>query len=189
MKVLGCSGSGSWSGGIKGVDYVTGHDSGTNKKVANMSLGGGAVQSLDDAVRNSAAKGVFYALAAGNDGTDACNSSPARAGAGTNNGIMTVAATNSSDAETSWSNYGSCVDIWAPGASILSTKRGGGTTTMSATSMASPHGAGGGELYLSSNASTTDMAMVEKAVREAATTTANKSKDDKPIVRENVGGF
>ncbi len=188
VKVLGCSGSGSWSGVIKGVDYVTGHDSGTNKKVANMSLGGGASQAVDDAVRNSANSGTFYALAAGNDGADACNSSPARAGAGTNNGIMTVAATDKEDKETSWSNYGSCVDIWAPGASILSTKRGGGTTTMSGTSMASPHGAGGGGLYLSSNTSASP-STVEAAVKSAATTTANKSKDGKTIVRENVGGF
>ena len=186
VKVLGCGGSGSWSGVISGVDWVTANA--RKPAVANMSLGGGANQAVDDAVVKSANSGVFYALAAGNDGADACNSSPARAGAGTNNGVMTVAATDSADKETSWSNYGKCVDIWAPGASILSTKRGGGTTTMSGTSMASPHGAGGGALYLSSHTSSSP-SNVESALKSAAATTANKSKDGRTIIREFVGTF
>ncbi|MFN2414058.1 MAG: S8 family serine peptidase, partial [Pyrinomonadaceae bacterium] len=186
VKVLGCSGSGSWSGVIKGIDWVTANA--VKPAVANMSLGGGANQAVDDAVVKSANSGVFYALAAGNDGADACNSSPARAGAGTNNGVMTVAATDSADKETSWSNYGKCVDIWAPGLSILSTKKGGGTTTMSGTSMASPHGAGGGALYLSSHTGSSP-SNVESALKSAATTTANKSKDGRTITRLYVGGF
>lgn len=140
VKVLGCSGSGSFSGVIKGVDWVTANA--VKPAAANMSLGGGVSDALDTAVRNSAASGVFYALAAGNSGTDACSSSPARAGAGTDNGIMTTAATDAADGEASWSNFGACVDVWAPGVSILSTRSGGGTTTMSGTSMASPHVAG-----------------------------------------------
>lgn len=186
VKVLSCSGSGSTSGVIKGVDWVTANAK--KPAVANMSLGGSASQALDDAVVKSANGGVFYALAAGNSGADACLSSPARAGAGTNNGILTVAATDSSDKEASWSNYGNCVDIWAPGVSILSTKRGGGTTTMSGTSMASPHGAGGGALYLSSNTSASP-SDVETALKSAAATTANKSKDGRTITRLYVGGF
>jgi len=186
VKVLSCSGSGSTSGVIKGVDWVTANA--TKPAIANMSLGGGVSQALDDAVRRSAASGVFYSLAAGNDGEDACTSSPARAGAGTNNGIATVAATNSSDGETSWSNYGSCVDVWAPGASILSTKKGGGTTTMSGTSMAAPHIGGGGALYLSSNTGASP-STVEGALTSSATTTANTSKNGATIVREYVGGF
>jgi aqualysin 1 len=186
VKVLSCTGSGTTSGVIKGVDWVTANA--VKPAVANMSLGGGASTALDDAVRRSAASGVFYALAAGNDGANACNSSPARAGAGTDNGIMTVAATNGSDQETSWSNYGSCVDIWAPGASILSTKRGGGTTTMSGTSMASPHVAGGAALYLSGNASASP-STVESALKAAATTTGTASKDGHAIVRLNVEKF
>jgi len=188
VKVLGCSGSGTNSGVIKGVDWVTGHNSSGRPKVANMSLGGGVSTALDDAVRRSASSGVFYALAAGNEGTNACNSSPARAGAGTNNGIMTVAATTSSDTEASWSNYGSCVDIWAPGSSILSTKIGGGTTTMSGTSMASPHGAGGGGLYLFNNTGKTPTD-VESALKTAAQSTGTTSKDGSQIKREYVGGF
>jgi subtilisin family serine protease len=171
---------------IKGVDWVTANA--VKPAVANMSLGGGVSTALDSAVVKSANSGVFYALAAGNSGADACNSSPARAGAGTNNGIMTVAATDSSDKEASWSNYGPCVDIWAPGVSILSTRKGGGTTTMSGTSMASPHGAGGGGLYLSNNTGASPAA-VETALKSAAQTTANKSKDGKTIVREFVGTF
>ena len=135
---------------IAGIDWVSANA--VKPAVANMSLGGSASNAVDDAVRRSAASGIFYALAAGNDGADACGHSPARAGAGTNNGIMTVAATDSADKEASWSNYGSCVDIWAPGVSVLSTRKGGGATTMSGTSMASPHGAGGGALYLSTSA-------------------------------------
>ena len=186
VKVLGCSGSGSNSGVIKGVDWVTANA--VKPAIANMSLSGGLSQALDDAVRRSATGGVFYSLAAGNQGADACNYSPARAGAGTNNGITTVAATNSSDGAWSSSNYGPCVDVWAPGAGILSTKKGGGTTTMSGTSMAAPHAGGGAALYLSRNTSASPSA-VEGALTSSATTTSTTSKDGAAIVREYVGGF
>ena len=186
VKVLGCNGSGYTSGVIKGVDWVTGNAK--KPAVANMSLGGSTSQALDDAVKRSADSRVFYALAAGNNGGDACNKSPARAGAGTNNGVMTVAATDSADKEASFSNFGRCVDIWAPGVSILSTRKGGGMATMSGTSMASPHAGGGGVLYLSSytGASATT---VESTLKSRATTTSNKSKDGRTITRENVDTF
>ena len=90
--------------------------------------------------------------------------------------------------EASWSNYGSCVDIWAPGVGILSTRLGGGTTTMSGTSMASPHGAGGGALYLSSHTGDS-AAAVENALKSAAVTTGTTSKNGAAIKREHVGGF
>ena len=186
VKVLGCKGSGATSGVIKGVDWVTANA--TKPAIANMSLGGGLSQALDDAVRRSAAGGVFYSIAAGNNGADACLNSPARAGAGTDNGIATVAATTSSDGETSWSNYGPCVDVWAPGAGILSTKKGGGTTTMSGTSMAAPHVGGGAALYLSKNTAASPTT-VEGALTSGATITANASKDGATIVREYVRGF
>ena len=186
VKVLGCKGSGATSGVIKGVDWVTANA--TKPAIANMSLGGGLSQALDDAVRRSAAGGVFYSIAAGNNGADACLKSPARAGAGTDNGIATVAASTSSDGETSWSNYGPCVDVWAPGAGILSTKKGGGTTTMSGTSMAAPHVGGGAALYLSKNTAASPTT-VEGALTSGATITANTSKDGATIVREYVGGF
>jgi subtilisin family serine protease len=161
------------------VDWVTANAA--KPAVANMSITGPTSQALDDAVRRSAASGVFYSLAAGNQGANACNYSPARAGAGTNNGIMTVAATNSSDGATSWSNYGSCVDLWAPGANILSTKKGGGTTTMSGTSMAAPHVGGGATLYLSRNTAASPTT-VEGALKAAAVNPGT-------VLREYVGGF
>ncbi|MBA3472644.1 MAG: S8 family peptidase [Rubrobacter sp.] len=169
VKVLSCSGSGTWSGVIKGIDWVTANAK--KPAVANMSLGGGASDAVDQAVKNSASKGIFYAVAAGNDNVDACTNSPARAGAGTDNGVMTVGATDKNDAKASFSNYGSCVDIWAPGVSILSTKKGGGMTTMSGTSMASPHGAGGGVLYLTKNVGASPSS-VEGALKNAAQSTA-----------------
>ena len=185
VKVLGCSGSGSYSAIIKGVDWVTANAK--KPAVANMSLGGGVSLALDDAVRRSAASGVLYALAAGNDAKDACTTSPARAGAGTSNGIVTVAATDSADKEASFSNVGTCVDIWAPGVSVVSTKNGGGTTTMSGTSMAAPHVAGGGALYLSKNSTTPTS--VEEALKQAAQMTNTSSKDGRAIARESVAGF
>ncbi len=184
VKVLGCGGSGTISGVIAGVDWVTANA--VKPAVANMSLGGGASQALDDAVINSANSGVFYALAAGNSGADACNSSPARAG--TSDGVLTVAATDASDHEASFSNYGSCVDLWAPGVSILSTKLRGGTTTLSGTSMASPHGAGTGALYLSSNTGAS-AAAVESALKAAAVTTGTSSKDGRAISLVYAGTF
>jgi len=153
VKVLGCGGSGTTSGVIAGVDWVT--KNAIKPAVANMSLGGGVSQALDDAVRNSAASGVVYAVAAGNSGADACNSSPARAGAGTSNGIITLSAIDQGDNEASFSNFGPCVDMAAPGVSILSTYKGGGYATLSGTSMASPHAAGTAALYLSSHTSAT----------------------------------
>jgi subtilisin family serine protease len=178
VKVLGCSGSGYTSGVIAGINWVTANA--VKPAVANMSLGGGVSQALDDAVRNSAASGVVYSIAAGNSGANACNSSPARAGAGTANGIITTAATDSSNLETSWSNYGSCVDLWAPGAGILSTRKGGGTTTMSGTSMASPHVGGTAALYLSSHAGSTP-AGVETQLKSDSLATGTTSKDGKPV--------
>jgi aqualysin 1 len=185
VRVLGCGGSGSTSGVVKGVDWVTANA--LKPAAANMSLGGSTSQALDDAVKKSANSGVFYAVAAGNSGANACNYSPARAGAGSNNGVMTVAATDSNDREASWSNYGSCVDVWAPGVSILSTRLKGGTKTMSGTSMASPHGSGAGALYLSRTSASP--ASVEGALKTAATTTADKSKDGRTIKRLRDAGF
>ena len=190
LKVLGCNGSGVLSRILKGIDWVTANAN--EPAIANMSLAGPTSQTLDDAVRRSAGSGVFYSIAAGNDGAKACNYSPARAGAGTNNGIMTTAATNKSDGEPSYSNYGSCVDIWAPGGTrevpILSSKKGGGTTTKWGTSQAAAHVGGGGALYLSSHAGA-GSSSVESALKQAAKTTANKSKGGRSILREYVGGF
>jgi subtilisin family serine protease len=148
---------------------------------------------LEDGVDNPSqvASGVFYSVAAGNDGKNACKYSPARAGAGTNNGIATVAATNKDDKEVRFSNYGSCVDIWAPGTDILSTEMGGGTTRMSGTSASAPHVGGGGALYLSLPSHTSaSPSVTEGALKSAATKPGTTSKDGRrPILLENIGGF
>jgi subtilisin family serine protease len=191
VKVLGCGGTGSTSGVLRGVDWVTANA--VLPAVANMSLGGGASAALDEAVLNSAAAGIFYAVAAGNDGGDACLGSPARAGAGSDNGVMTTAATGSADQEASFSNYGDCVDIWAPGVGVLSTKKGGGTTTYSGTSMASPHAAGGAALYLSNAGRDpnlpSDAASVEAAVYQKAISAGTLSKDGRSIELLQVDRF
>lgn len=189
VKVLDCNGSGTTSSVIKGVDWVTANA--VRPAVANLSLGGGISQTLDDAVAKSAGSNIFYALAAGNSGANACNSSPARVGynsSGLSNGIVATAATDSSNKEASWSNYGQCVDIWAPGVNILSTRAGGGTTTMSGTSMASPHVAGAGALFLSRNPAATAQ-QVEDAVRNYAISTGTLSKDGRAIQLLQVDRF
>jgi subtilisin family serine protease len=184
IKVLNCAGSGSWSDVISGINYVAATTA--RPAVANMSLGGPQNKAVDDAVKGAVAKGVFFGVAAGNDGGDACGHSPAAAG--TTSGVDTVAATDSSDTEASWSNYGNCVDIWAPGVSIYSTYKSGSYATLSGTSMATPHVVGGAALYLSSH-TTASPGAVETALRNAATTTSKKSKDGRTIIREYVGGF
>ncbi len=143
VRVLGCNGSGSNAGVIAGVDWVRANH--TKPAVANMSLGGSASTALDTAVRNAIAAGVTFALAAGNENVDACNSSPARTAE-----ALTVGATTNGDVRSSFSNYGACLDLFAPGSSITSAYNTGNSATasLSGTSMASPHVAGAAALYL-----------------------------------------
>jgi aqualysin 1 len=164
VRVLDCSGSGTTSGVIAGVDWVTSHHT-NGKAVANMSLGGGASTSLDNAVKNSIADGVVYAVAAGNSNRDACRFSPARVPE-----AITVGATTSSDARASYSNYGSCLDLFAPGSSITSAwyTSNTATNTISGTSMAAPHVAGVAALYLDGHSGTPQQ--VRDAIVNAATT-------------------
>ncbi|MFC9936921.1 S8 family peptidase [Nocardiopsis alba] len=143
VKVLGDDGSGTYDDVIAGIDWVA-ENAGPNA-VANMSLGGPASQAVDDAVNALAESGVFVAVAAGNESQDAGNVSPGGA-----SGVVTVAASDSSDSAASFSNYGSAVDIYAPGVDVESTIPGGGTDSYSGTSMASPHVAGAAALYKSS---------------------------------------
>ena len=158
VRVLDCQGSGQWSQVIGGIDWVA--RNATAPSVANMSLGGGASRSVDDAVRGAVAAGVGFALAAGNDSANACNTSPARV-----REAITVGSTDSSDRRSSFSNHGNCLDLFAPGSNITSTRNGGGSTSMSGTSMATPHVAGAAALYLSAHRSATPQQVRDALVR------------------------
>jgi len=142
VKVFGCTGGSANSTIIAGIDWTTANH--VKPAVANLSLGGGASQATDDAVNRLANAGVFVAVAAGNSNVDACGTSPARAA-----NVVTVASSTSTDAKSSFSNWGSCVELYAPGSSITSAWYTGdtATNTISGTSMASPHVAGVGALY------------------------------------------
>jgi subtilisin family serine protease len=166
VRVLDCAGSGTDAGVVAGMDWVANNH--VKPAVANMSLGGGASQAIDDAVNRMHNAGVTVVVAAGNENQNACNVSPARAA-----NAITVGSTTSTDARSSFSNWGTCVDVFAPGSNILSAwyTSTTATNTISGTSMASPHVAGVAALYLQGNTTAT-AATVANAI--ISTSTANK---------------
>ncbi|WP_419183778.1 S8 family peptidase [Streptomyces albidus (ex Kaewkla and Franco 2022)] len=176
VRVLDCNGSGTVAGVVAGVDWVTANA--VKPAVANMSLGGSASDALDGAVRNSIASGVSYALAAGNGDfigrpVDACTVSPARV-----TEAITVGATDNTDTRASFSNYGTCVDVFAPGVDVTSSWNtdDSATNTISGTSMASPHTAGVAALYLADHP---DASPTE--VRDALVANATSDKVQDPM--------
>ena len=164
VRVLNCQGSGSYSQIIAGVDWVK--NTAVKPAVANMSLGGGVSSALNTAVNNAVTSGVVFAVAAGNENTNACLRSPASAA-----NALTVGATGSNDARASFSNYGSCLDLFAPGVSITSSTNASDISlgSWSGTSMASPHVAGVAALVLSATPTATS-AQVVSAILDGAST-------------------
>lgn len=171
VRVLNCQGSGSYSAIIAGFDWV--RQNAVKPAVANASLGGGYSSAMNNAATNLANSGVHLAVAAGNDNRHACNVSPASAP-----GTITAAASDSSDRRASFSNYGDCTDIYAPGVNVTSARAGGGSTSMSGTSMASPHVSGVAALYKS-------------AYGDASTSTVNNwliNNSTTGVIRGNYSG-
>lgn len=162
VRVLDDQGSGTTEGVVAGIDWVTENAEGPS--VANMSLGGGADEALDTAVQNSIKGGVTYAVAAGNESSDAGNSSPARVPE-----AITVGATDDADAQAEFSNYGEILDLYAPGVDITGAWNTGddATDTISGTSMASPHVAGAAAVYLAGHQDAAP-ADVSKALTDGA---------------------
>lgn len=171
VKVLNCQGSGSFSAIIAGFDWV--RQNAAKPAVANASLGGGYSAALNNAATALANSGVHTTVAAGNNNQDACNYSPASAP-----NALSIAASDSGDNKAGFSNYGRCTDLYGPGVNVTSTRMGGGTTSMSGTSMAAPHVAGVAALYKAANGETASTTLNNWLINNS---TAN-------VIRGNVSG-
>lgn len=162
VRVLNCSGQGTSAQVVAGINWVAAHA--IKPAVANMSLGGGADSAIDTAVSNAINAGVTFAIAAGNSNRNACSYSPARVAA-----AITVGATGINDARASYSNYGTCLDLFAPGTNITSDwyTSDTATNTISGTSMATPHTTGAAALVLAANPSYTPQQVRDALVNNA----------------------
>ncbi|MCP2267147.1 S8 family peptidase [Promicromonospora thailandica] len=187
VRVLDCNGSGTYDGVIAGIDWVTADHEAGEPAVANMSLGGGFSQAVNDAVSAAVADGVTFALAAGNDyAADACGGSP-----GSTPEALTVGATEEDDARAPYSNIGSCVDIFAPGSGITSAWHTGDsdTNTISGTSMATPHVAGAAALVLSGNPAATPAEVGDALTGAALEGVVSDPGTGSPNLLLNVSGL
>lgn len=191
VKVLDCAGKGTASNLIKAFDYAaaTAMANPNVKYVFNASIGfppGTTIASLDTAVQNAVAAGVFVSVAMGNDGAANCTNTMVNLSQGQGaTGVVAVGAIDSASQEASWSNYGPCVGVWAPGVSIYSTSNALGIASMSGTSMASPHVAGAAALIRAADPTLTP-AQVDARIKAMAPTLGTVSKDGRAIVGLNV---
>lgn len=184
VRVLDCRGSGTWSGVVAGLDWVRANH--VKPAVANMSLGGGVSSSVDSAVASLVSAGVTVAVAAGNSNANACNFSPARVPT-----AVTVGATSSNDARASYSNIGTCLDIFAPGSGITSAwyRSTTSTNTISGTSMASPHVAGVAALLLGANTTWTPAQVLSALTGRALTVKVTDPGAGSPNLLLNLGSW
>jgi subtilisin family serine protease len=166
VRVLDCAGNGRISAIVAGLDWIVAQHKAGAPAVANLSLSGAPSSTLDAAVRRVITDGVSTAVAAGNGGWDSCSMSPSRVTA-----ALTVGATDRADRQATFSDYGPCLDLFAPGVDILSDRAGGGTVTMSGTSMASPHVAGAAAVLLARQAALTPAQVAAKLTAAATTGT------------------
>ena len=187
VRVLDCEGSGTTEGVIAGIDWVTEDHAEGDPAVANMSLGGGFSQALNDSVAAAVADGVTFGAAAGNESAaDACDGSPSSTPE-----AITVGATEDDDARASYSNIGSCVDIFAPGSDITSAWHTGDTdtNTISGTSMATPHVVGAAALVLSDNPAATPAEVADALTGSATPDVITDPGTDSPNLLLNVSGL
>ncbi|WP_309890352.1 S8 family serine peptidase [Archangium sp.] len=186
VRVLGCNNQGLWSGIIQGLDWITANH--VKPAVVNASLGGGATLSVDDAVRRTISAGVSVVISAMNDNVDACNVTPARVAE-----ALTVGATSSTDARASFSNFGSCLDLFAPGVNVVSASNASdtGSLSMQGTSMAAPHVAGVAALFLQGNPGSTPAQVASALVNNATTgkvTSAGTGSPNRLLFSGFIGG-
>lgn len=186
VRVLSCAGSGSTTGVIAGVDWVTADHAAGTPAVANMSLGGSTSASLNAAVARSITDGVTYAVAAGNSNTDACTASPASEPT-----AITVGATGSTDARASYSNFGTCLDVFAPGSGITSDwiTSTTATNTISGTSMATPHVVGVAALLLSADSTATPATITARLLANATPSVVTDTRTGSPNLLLASGTF
>ncbi|MFD4694387.1 S8 family peptidase [Streptomyces sp. NPDC058463] len=162
VRVLNCEGSGTWAGIIAGLDWIA--ENAEPPSVVNASLGGPSSAAVDDAFDGLAELGILPVVAAGNESQDACDVSPAGA-----DQVLAVGASDDQDRQADFSNWGTCVEVYAPGADIVSAKLGGGSTALSGTSMSSPHVVGVSALYLEQNPAATPQEISDWIAGQATT--------------------